>query len=238
MKANGNCCSIFFLPNHATTALVSGNLKPGDVADKIDWSKSYSLPFLCTRDFKLRIFQSKLLHRRISTNRYLFKIGLNANELCSFCENSSETLLHLFWECPQVKILWNDVQKWLGNFLCFKTKSFSLQLCLGIVDDTTDFLFHQALLISRYQFFWAKSMHHLPSRELFIRNFLTCLDVERRFSLKNGLPTKFHKNGELSSLNKKTSTLFVQLIFILFKCCLPLQVNVQRTADFPILADI
>ena len=34
-------------------------------------------------------------------------------------------------------------------------------------------------------------MHHLPSLELFIRNFLTCLEVERRFSLKNGFLVKF-----------------------------------------------
>ena len=161
--------------------------------DKIDWCESYSLPFLCTREPKLRIFQFKLLHRRISTNRYLFKIGISSSELCSFCENLSETLLHLFWECPQVKIVWNKVKTWLGNYSYFSKKSFSLQSCLGFEDDSTDLLFHHALLISRYHIFWAKSMHHRPSRELFIRNFLTCLEVERRFSLKNGFLTKFNK---------------------------------------------
>ena len=92
--------------------------------DKIDWCQSYSLPFLCTREPKLRIFQFKLLHRRISTNRYLFKIGISSSELCSSCENSSETLLHLFWECPQVKIFWNEVKTWLCNYSCFSKKAF------------------------------------------------------------------------------------------------------------------
>ena len=77
-------------------------------AEMIDWSKSYSLPFLWTRESKLQIFQFKILYRRISTNSYLFKIGLISSELCSFCESSTETLLHLFWECPQVKIFWNE----------------------------------------------------------------------------------------------------------------------------------
>ena len=154
--------------------------------EKIDWSKTYSLPFLCTRESKLRVFQFKLIHRRISTNRYLFKVGLSSSEQCSFCENTSESLLHLLWECPKTKVFWNEVIKWLGNFSCLLIKSFSPQLCLGFVDDTTALLLHHALLIARYHIFWAKSMHHLPSLELFIRNFLTCLEVERRFSQKTG----------------------------------------------------
>ena len=31
--------------------------------EEIDWSKTYSLPFLCTRETKLRVFQFKLIHR-------------------------------------------------------------------------------------------------------------------------------------------------------------------------------
>ena len=162
-------------------------------AEMIDWSKSYSLPFLCTRESKLQIFQFKLLHRRISTNRYLFKIGLISSELCSFCESSTETLLHLFWECPRVKIFWNEVKDWLGTFSCFSTKCFTLQSCVGFVEDASDLLFHHALLISRYHIFWAKSMHHCPSRELFVKNFFTCLEVERHFSIKHGLLAKFNK---------------------------------------------
>ena len=161
--------------------------------EEIDWSKTYSLPFLCTPESKLRVFQFKLVHRRISTNRYLFKVGLSSSEECIFYENTSESLLHLFWECPKTKVFWNEVIKWLGNFSCLSTKRFSPQLCLGFVDDTTDLLLHHALLIARYHIFWAKSMHHHPSLKLFIRNFLTCLEVERRFSLKNGFVAKFNK---------------------------------------------
>jgi len=96
-------------------------------AKEIDWSKTYSLPFLCTRESKLRVFQFKLIHRRISTDRYLFKVGISSSEQCSFCENTSQSLLHLFWECPKTKVFWNEVMKWLGSFSCLLTKSFSPQ---------------------------------------------------------------------------------------------------------------
>ena len=151
--------------------------------EEIDWSETYSLLFLCTRESKLRVFQIKSIYRRISTNRYLFKFGLSSSEQCSFCENTSESLLHLVWECPKTKVFWNEVIKWLGHFSCLLTKDFSPQLCLGFVDDTTALLLHHALLIARYHIFGAKSMHHLPSLEVFIRNFLTCLEVERRYTV-------------------------------------------------------
>ena len=122
-------------------------------SEEIDWSKTYSLPFLCTRESKLRVFQFNLVHRRISRNRYLFKVGLSTSEQCTFCENTSESLLHLFWECPKTKVLWNEVIKWSGNFSCLLTKSFSPQLCLSFGDDTRILFLHHAFLIARYHFF-------------------------------------------------------------------------------------
>ena len=73
------------------------------------WFKSYTLAFLCTNESKLRVFQFQLLHRKLATNYFLFKIGIKSNDQCSFCKESSETLLHLFWECPFVKSFWNDL---------------------------------------------------------------------------------------------------------------------------------
>ena len=65
--------------------------------DFIDWSKSYTLAFLCTYESKLRdIFQFKLLHRKLATNYFLFKIGIKSGDQWSFCKESLEILLHLF----------------------------------------------------------------------------------------------------------------------------------------------
>ena len=49
--------------------------------DSIDWGKSYTLAFLCTYESKLRdIFQFKLLHRKLATNYFLFKIGITSGD--------------------------------------------------------------------------------------------------------------------------------------------------------------
>ena len=55
-------------------AIISENLN-------INWKRTYSLAFLCTKETKLREFQLKLLHRRIATNDFLHKIGLKPNDV-------------------------------------------------------------------------------------------------------------------------------------------------------------
>ena len=65
----------------------------------INWEKTYPLTFQATKSSKLRTFQFKLLHRKIATNDFLFKIGIYSNSLCFFCKEHVETLEHIFWNC-------------------------------------------------------------------------------------------------------------------------------------------
>ena len=157
-----------------------------------DWGKSYTLAFLCTRESKLRVFQLKLRHGKLATNYFLFKIGIKSNDQCSFCKESSETLLHLFWECPLVKSFWNEISNWMKKSSCFLNEEFSFLTCIGLVNDTTNLLFHHALLIARYHIYFSKQKGLNPSWELFFQTILNCLDYERRYAIKTGILRKFN----------------------------------------------
>ena len=159
--------------------------------DKIDWCKSYNLAFLCTRETKLRTFQFKFLHRRIATNSYLFKIGISQSDRCCFCKGSSETLLHLFWECPYVQSFWNEVKTWIYSFSCFSNVNFSFLSCLGLAEDTSNLLFHHILLSARHYIYRSKLMNSSLSREPFTRGIQTCFNVEKRYAIQNGTLSKF-----------------------------------------------
>ena len=63
--------------------------------DTINWAVAYILAKKCTKSTKLIEFQYKFLHRRIPTNNFLFEIVIQANENCSFCHTSTESLIHL-----------------------------------------------------------------------------------------------------------------------------------------------
>ena len=58
----------------------------------VNWKKTYSLPFLCTKETKLRVFQFKLLQRRIATNDFLYRIGILPTNLCTFCGEKPQKL--------------------------------------------------------------------------------------------------------------------------------------------------
>ena len=61
----------------------------------------YALAYKCTKSSKIVVFNFKFLHRRLSTNSFLQKIGRTDTEMCSFCQNEKESLFHLFWECSK-----------------------------------------------------------------------------------------------------------------------------------------
>ena len=130
----------------------------------------------------------KFLHRRIATNSYLFKIGITSDNLCSFCKENPQTRLHMFWECIFIQAFWNSIKQWMSKTLCFPNDVFSVQSCLGFVDDASNILSHHFLLICKYH----KLMRLFPSPALCIQNFLTCLEVERLYALKNGNLEKFN----------------------------------------------
>ena len=68
-----------------------------DDVESLDWESIYLLPRICTLSTKLRNSQFKfLVHRRIGTNSFLFKIKFSESDLSCFCQATQETLLHLF----------------------------------------------------------------------------------------------------------------------------------------------
>ena len=71
--------------------------------------------FQCAKSTKLITFNFKFLHRGISTNNFLKKIGLVDSEKCTFCEKETGKLAHLFWTCPKTLVFWSNLKVWLQS---------------------------------------------------------------------------------------------------------------------------
>ena len=87
----------------------------------------------CTTATKLREFQYKILHSTLITNEKLYQWGMIENNICTFCHNFTETILHLFLECDVSRGLWNDIAEYLARLCNFRIEMSDVDIILGIV---------------------------------------------------------------------------------------------------------
>ena len=101
--------------NHIPTAQASYSARFPNLMEK-DWIRIYTLPRKTTRDTYTRVFQYRILNNIIFLNENLFQFGLSDTNLCSYCRNSPENLMHLYTTCPITMQLWVDLKQALNPF--------------------------------------------------------------------------------------------------------------------------
>ena len=71
-----------------------------DIAESIwDFGKIFQQIYSVTNVPRLRSFQYRMLQRGLVTNIQLYNWKLIETELCTFCLQESETVIHLFCDC-------------------------------------------------------------------------------------------------------------------------------------------
>ena len=85
-----------------------------------------------TKDTKLQIFQYQILHNILVTNSKLVYYKIKTSNLCTFCNESKETIIHLFFECKKTKLLFIDLMKWLGDVCGMKIPFLKSNLLVGL----------------------------------------------------------------------------------------------------------
>ena len=155
------------------------NLEPGH---KVNWKAAYVLTFTCTKSSKLIVFNFKFLHRRLSTNSFLKKIGRIDNEKCTFCQYGKESLFHLFWECSKSRCFWNHVFSWMQACkIVSKEYAFQVDTCLGLRPDTSKYnlQINFCFLTSKHFIWLCKFKEQKPIFEEYLRHLQYIHKVEK-----------------------------------------------------------
>ena len=79
---------------------------------KEEWRK-YNKILSELKEVKLKDFQFKLNNKILASKSFLFRINKIDNNLCSYCGNNPETLMHLFVDCQKVDEFWRALRLWL-----------------------------------------------------------------------------------------------------------------------------
>ena len=75
-------------------------------------SAVYELPFKITDENKLRRFQFKRIYNILPTNQRLWQMNVKSSPKCKQCDVPCETISHIFYECPVIKIFLGKVIDW------------------------------------------------------------------------------------------------------------------------------
>ena len=119
--------------------------------------------------------------------------------MCTFCESEEETIVHLFWDCPIVTILWNEFENLLRK-KAEKCKRCKLSECLVIFGSEkniiTDTGFDYLITLVKYFIYKCKFKNTYPTIDGFLSylkmNYLDEQYISRiylnndKFCKKNG----------------------------------------------------
>ena len=149
--------------------------------EEIDWKKTFLLTRTCTKSTKIIIFHFKFLHRRLPTNSFLHKIAIKDNDLCTFCKEETDTLLHLFWQCKVTSHFWGSLFQWLQtSALIQKGSHLAMTTALGLKPDSSksNLQINFSCLMSRYYIWKCKLRDETPNLSQFLRFFKKTYEIE------------------------------------------------------------
>ena len=83
------------------------------------------------KEVKIKWFQMKICYRVLVTNSILKNMGIIETNLCNFCGQERDTIIHYLWECQRIQTFWKDFKK---CFLekCMNSARMTITKCLII----------------------------------------------------------------------------------------------------------
>ena len=121
--------------------------------DNNTWKTLFSICFKTVANNNLIWFQLKLIYRILGTNNYLFKLGIKNNPNCLFC-HQPESLLHIFYHCPNSIQLWEDIEKLLEERIRLSIKFSCFNVVFGYINkDQNHIPINSLILITKKYIF-------------------------------------------------------------------------------------
>ena len=71
--------------------------------------KAYNSVIPTLKEINLRDIQYKITNKILVTKSFLYRIRKIDDNLCEYCRQNSETILHLFVQCNPVKRFWREL---------------------------------------------------------------------------------------------------------------------------------
>ena len=151
---------------------------------------------------KIRDFQYRFLQRAIITNIQLNEWGLRSSKDCSFCELYSESILHLFYECREVRPLWIKYQK-------LALEVYSQEISINVTNVVTnDFCQPKTHIVNSIAAYLKQYIYRQRclKKGLCFTNFMKYMDqirnIEKYIAIKNNNMHLFKKKWDRNNVQR------------------------------------
>ena len=88
--------------------------------EESEWKAIYTFPYRVTSYPALRWFQISINNNVLVTNKLLQQMRIKNDGLCTFCQSSNESIIHLFWQCQMTQNFIKSVVAWLSTYAWVK----------------------------------------------------------------------------------------------------------------------
>jgi hypothetical protein len=155
----------------------------------------YDMVHRYTKDQKIIWLQFRINHRILATNYLLKKMNIIDDDTCTFCQNESETLFHLFCDCPIIKQFWLQVQ----NYVKEKCNiDFHNWLATDILFGSTklDIVLNKIILIAKSHIYYSRIKKIRPNLENFKNQIVVNYKIEKYTAKQTSKYELFEKTWE------------------------------------------
>ena len=179
----------FFVPPTAEAKILRHGFTPETV------QKVYELPFQIKHDFKITMFQYKIIHNILATKMSLFRAKISDNDVCPQCLAEAHSLNHMFLRCSSVIVFWKTFQNWWT----IKTKEqltlTNSMILYGVFDKTEHrYSLNYALLIAKFHVYCSCLHDEKLSFDSFLILLKEKLNIQKEIAFKNKSITTFQKS--------------------------------------------
>ena len=145
----------------------------------------WNIPYLSTKESRLRELQWKILHNIYPTNILLLKMGLRDSNVCLFCKGSIDFVEHFFFYCPNINNLWGYISNYIRSLYDVRITFSAKDVLIGIIDNeeiglskdqgivVNHLILIGKMIISKYKYGTALNLEIMLSKELRLRKFVS-----------------------------------------------------------------
>ena len=164
----------------------------------VNWEVVFA-DILRIKEIKLRWFQLRIINRIIGTNITLKAMKLKTDDLCTFCNEETETIEHLFTDCMFSLQFWNAVNQILieNNII---QNNFVLDpkfILFGNSDNSINYPLLYFILVAKYFIYKSRCEECIPIFDSFKTYFKKKIQTVRYIAMKNNALEQFETEWEL-----------------------------------------